>query len=155
MLNQCLHGTITLERSYDASPARVFAAWADAEAKARWFVGPAERWTLIERGLDFRVGGRERLKGIFGAGPVTLFEAQYHDIVPDRRIIYAYSMWHGERLLSVSLTTVELAPAGQGTRLTFTEQAAFLDGAGRDDLASRERGDRLLLELLAGALGDS
>jgi len=36
------HATFLLERSYDASPARVFAAWADPAAKARWFAGPEE-----------------------------------------------------------------------------------------------------------------
>lgn len=32
-----LHATFTLERTYPATPARVFAAWADPAAKARWF----------------------------------------------------------------------------------------------------------------------
>ena len=31
------HATFTLERSYPVPPARVFAAWADPAAKARWF----------------------------------------------------------------------------------------------------------------------
>ncbi len=31
------HATFVVERRYDASPARVFAAWADPAAKARWF----------------------------------------------------------------------------------------------------------------------
>ena len=34
------HGTFTLERVYEASPARVFKAWADPAIKARWFVRP-------------------------------------------------------------------------------------------------------------------
>jgi uncharacterized protein YndB with AHSA1/START domain len=53
------HATFTVERSYDASPARVFAAWADPAAKARWFASP-EEWGPDEFDLDFRVGGRER-----------------------------------------------------------------------------------------------
>jgi uncharacterized protein YndB with AHSA1/START domain len=36
------HATFVVERSYDAPPARVFAAWADPEAKARWFASPEE-----------------------------------------------------------------------------------------------------------------
>ncbi|WP_255662547.1 hypothetical protein [Myxococcus sp. RHSTA-1-4] len=31
------HATFTIERTYAASPARVFAAWSRLEAKARWF----------------------------------------------------------------------------------------------------------------------
>ncbi len=34
------HATFVVERLYDASPARVFAAWADPAAKRRWFTGP-------------------------------------------------------------------------------------------------------------------
>ena len=34
------HATFTIDRIYPAAPARVFAAWASAEAKSRWFVGP-------------------------------------------------------------------------------------------------------------------
>ena len=52
--------------------------------------------------------------------------------------------------ISASLATVELAPAGSGTRLAFTEQAAFLDGY--DDSGGRERGTRLLLEQLGKEL---
>ena len=34
----------------------------------------------------------------------------------------------GDTRISVSLATIELKPEGTGTRLTFTEQGAFLDG---------------------------
>ena len=35
------HGSFTIEREYAHPPARVIAAWADPEAKARWFAGPS------------------------------------------------------------------------------------------------------------------
>src|SRR3954470_18479107 len=102
-----VHDTFTIERTYDATPARVFAAWAQAEAKARWFVGP-EPWKPLERSLDLRVGGREVLKGAFAGGPVTLFEAVYHDLVPDQRLVFSYAMSMDERRISVSLVTVQM-----------------------------------------------
>jgi uncharacterized protein YndB with AHSA1/START domain len=139
------HGTFVIERTYDASPARVFRAWADPSAKARWFVGPAD-WQLLERAIDFRVGGQERLSGRKGSGIVSTFDGFYHDIVPDQRIIYSYDMRLDQKHISVSLASVELTPAGTGTRLVFTEQAAFLDGY--DDAGSREGGTRALLEKL-------
>ncbi len=49
------HATFVVERIYDASPARVFAAWADPEVKTRWFGNPDEGTS--EYDLDFRVGG--------------------------------------------------------------------------------------------------
>jgi uncharacterized protein YndB with AHSA1/START domain len=143
------HASFTLERVYDASPARVFAAWASAEAKAQWFFGTGE-WREIARDLDFRVGGRERLSGGRPGGPPHIFDSIYHDIVPDRRIIFSYDMHIGERRISVSLATLELKPAKAGTNLTYTEQGAFLDGY--DDAGSRERGTNVLLDQLGRAL---
>ena len=48
------------------------------------------------------------------------------------------------------MATVELKPAGAGTRLIFTEQAAFLDGY--NDLAGREEGTRAGLDNLDAEL---
>lgn len=144
------HATFAIERTYDATPARVFAAWADPAAKARWF-GPG---TLASEGyaLDFAVGGRERLAVIAPDGAVYRYDALYQEIVQDRRIVYAYTMDRDDARVSVSVATVEVAPAGAGagTRLTFTEQAAYLDGA--DTPAAREHGARELLEKLEEAL---
>ncbi len=52
----------------------------------------------------------------------------------------------GGQRISVSLATVEFDPAGAGTRLTYTEQGAFLDGG--DTGAIREHGTRELLDQL-------
>ena len=49
--------------------------------------------------------------------------------VPNQRIVYAYDMHLDEIRISVSLATVEFKPAGAGTRMIFTEQVVFLDGA--------------------------
>jgi uncharacterized protein YndB with AHSA1/START domain len=143
------HGTFVIERVYDASPARVFRAWADPVAKARWFVGPAT-WQFIERSIDFKVGGKERLSGRHGTGTVSTFDAYYHDIVPDQRIVYSYDMHLDQRHISVSLATVELKAERSGTRLAFTEQAVFLDGY--DDAGGRERGTSMLLDQLGADL---
>jgi uncharacterized protein YndB with AHSA1/START domain len=143
------HATFVIERTYDAAPERVFNAFADPAAKARWFEGP-EEWDTVEAGLDFRVGGREVNRGGPPGGPLHVFEARYHDIVPNERIITTYEMYMGETRSSVSVATVEFEPAGNGTTLRYTEQGAFLDGL--DSVASREQGTRDLLDALAEAL---
>jgi len=74
----------------------------------------------------------------------------YHDVVADERIVYAYEMHLDDRKISVSLATLELKPAGIGTRLVMTEQGAFLDGY--DDAGSRERGTNHLLDALGKSL---
>jgi uncharacterized protein YndB with AHSA1/START domain len=141
-MSRAAHDTFTIERSYDATPARVFAAWARPEARARWFVGP-QGWTAVERSLDFRVGGKEVAKGRLESGLVTSFESQFLDIVPERRIVFAYVMHLDDRKISASLATLELEAEEGGTRLRYTEQGVYIDGY--EDGGSRKRGTEGLL----------
>jgi uncharacterized protein YndB with AHSA1/START domain len=145
-----VHGTFTIERELPHAPERVYAAWSDPKAKAAWFSGPSGQWTPLEREMDFRVGGRERAKGQWKSGVVTDFQAHYLDIVPLRRIIYAYNMHVDDRKISVSLATIEIEATGKGTRMKVTEQGAFLDGY--DDAGSREHGTNGLMDALAKSL---
>jgi hypothetical protein len=55
-----------------------------------------------------------------------------------------------ERLISVSLATIEFKPDGSGTRLIVTEQSAFLDGY--DDAGAREHGTGILLDRMGKTL---
>jgi uncharacterized protein YndB with AHSA1/START domain len=142
------HATFVVERTYDASPDRVFAAWADPAAKARWFGNPDDGVDEFE--LDFRVGGRELSRGTAPNGKAYTYEARYQDIVPDDRIVYAYDMHLEEARISVSLSTVQLSPEGEGTRLTYTEQGAFLDGL--DTPEQREQGSGALFDALGEEL---
>lgn len=145
------HGVFTIERTYQSvTPQRVFDAFASAEGKNNWFTAPNDRWVVVERTMDFRVGGRERLKGQWKTGTVTEFDATYFDIIPGERIVYAYEMHLDERKISVSLATFEFKPLGTGTKLIMTEQGAFLDGY--DDSGSRESGSRDLIDKLSAYL---
>src|SRR3954447_5760920 len=62
-MSRTTHGTFTIEREYPFPIARVFAAWADPQAKTKWFAGPKE-WKLKHRDQEFRVGGAEHLSGV-------------------------------------------------------------------------------------------
>ena len=84
-----VHGVFTVGRSYAASPAQVYRALSDKEAKARWF-GGHEGFVALEREMDVRPGGRERLRGRWPSGLVTTFDAVYFDIAVDERLVYAY-----------------------------------------------------------------
>jgi uncharacterized protein YndB with AHSA1/START domain len=139
------HATFSIERTYEATPARVFAAWADADAKSRWFGAKDPRLEL-----DFRVGGREHSEGATPDGSVYRYDAVYQDIVPDERIVYSFDMHLGDERISVSLSTVEFKPAGEGTELVYTEQGAFLDGLDTPEM--REHGTGVLLDTLGKQL---
>jgi uncharacterized protein YndB with AHSA1/START domain len=147
--HSAIHGTFTIDRNYDATPARVFAAWANPEFKAAWFAGPAG-WQQLERSHDFRVGGREvvhgRLEGVFE----SRFVCTYHDIVPSQRIVYVYDMFVNGGFMSVSLSTVTFVAEAQGTLMRYTEHTTFIDG--NDGSKSREQGTRDLFERLEAQL---
>jgi uncharacterized protein YndB with AHSA1/START domain len=143
-----VHGSFTIERTYPASPARVFAAFASLEAKSRWF-GPPADGDCSDKEFDFRVGGREHFASKHETATYS-FDAVYYDIVPDERIVTAYEMYADDARLSVSVATVEITPAGSGAHLVYTEQGAFLDG--NDKPEYREHGTRELLDKLGDVL---
>jgi uncharacterized protein YndB with AHSA1/START domain len=144
------HATFVIERTYEATPDRVFAAWSEQSAKARWF-GPPEK-PEGSYSLDFRIGGREHLAIAVPDGPQYSFDALYQDIVNGQRIVYTYDMHRDEDRISVSVATVEIDAVGAATRLTLTEQGVFLDGL--DDPAEREHGTNVLMDVLGQRLTD-
>lgn len=122
-----IHSTFEIEREYPVPVKKVFHAFADEATKRRWFV-EGEGWAIEEYTADFRIGGREFSRFRFGDGPWLTNETLYQDIIPERRLVFTYKMMIGDQPLSVSLATIQLAPTGKGTLLTYTEQSTYLDG---------------------------
>jgi uncharacterized protein YndB with AHSA1/START domain len=143
------HSTFRVERFFPHTASRVFQAFANKETVRRWRVED-EGCEVHEFSFDFRVGGTEVSRFSFGGGPEIRLDAQFQDIVPDQRIVFGYRMAMHGVTFSASLTTVELLPSGDGTRLIYTEQGAFFGGA--DTAQGREEGCRVLLEKLAAEL---
>jgi uncharacterized protein YndB with AHSA1/START domain len=148
------HSTYVIERSYPATPERVFGAFQDPAQKRRWFAeGKGSEVKAFE--MDFRVGGKERVSfritdDVPVKGAVFTNETVYQDIVANRRVVFAYTMSMGDQRISASQATVEFLPNEKGTNLIFTEQAAFFEGA--DGPQMREGGWRQLLEALGQEL---
>ena len=145
-----VHATFHLERTYDAPVVRVWKALTDQAAKSKWFGGPPDKWELLERHMDVRIGGTERASGRWEGGVVSNFDAIYHDVIPNERLVYSYVMHLDEKKISVSLATMELKADGAKTTLRVTEQGAFLDGY--DDAGSREHGTGDLLDKMGKSL---
>lgn len=147
------HDSFTVTREYPVSPEKVFAAFSDPEKKRRWFA-EGDGFNVDSYHLDFRVGGTERTSFRVETPEFTSEEIRndtyYFDIVPNERIILGYSMSNVGVPFSASLQTVTLEPTANGTLLTLTEHATFLDGA--DGVEMRRQGTEELLESLDKAL---
>jgi len=144
------HDTFAIERTYPAPPSKVFKALTDPAAKAQWFLAPGD-WKASDYRFDCRVGGTERVESCPPGGEPHIYDAVYHDLLADRRVVFSYDMRLGTQHLSVSLTTIELTPVDGGTLMTFTEQGAFLDGDPAS-ATSRVEGTNFLLDNLGQAL---
>lgn len=145
------HAIFNIERLYHATPQRVYQAWSDPAIKARWFGPTDQRGELL---LDCRIGGREVFTGEAPNGVSFNYEAIFHEIVPDHRIVYSYTMDMEAKRISASLVTIEITASGDdSTRLVLTEQGVHLDGA--DTPSAREAGTRVMLEALAAALNQT
>jgi uncharacterized protein YndB with AHSA1/START domain len=144
-----IHDTFTIERTYPASPQRVFAAFASEEAKDAW--GDTGDVTAADAPqpseFDFRVGGRERFSHKY-QGTSYHYDGLYYDIVPEQRIVYSYEMYADDVRISVSLATIEFARSGDGTELTWTEQGTYLDGIDGAEAPELRRGGTI--EMLDG-----
>jgi len=69
------HATFVIEHTYSASPAQVFAAWADPEAKA-------QRFPRAD-GFDFRIGGWE-FNRTAHEGVIYAYDAHYMEMQRNR-----------------------------------------------------------------------
>ena len=148
------HSTFVIERSYSAPPERVFAAFADPAAKRRWY-GEHQSMSTEEFQMDFRVGGNDHVRYRFGSnspfpGAMLVNHTTYLDIVPEHRIVIAYTMAINDKRFSASQATFEFVRSAGGTDLIFTEQGAYFEGA--DGPKMREDGWRKLLDGLAAWL---
>lgn len=151
-MSSVVHDTFTIERTYAASPERVFAAWATIEAKSHWFGNEEGIEPVGEHTLDFRPGGGERFSAK-AEGMMFDFDARYYDIVENERIVWAYDMLMDGRRISVSIASAEFFGAPGGTRLVLTEHGAYLDGLDTND--QRREGTEQFLANLGRYLDES
>lgn len=141
------HATFSVEHFYPLPPQRVFAAWADPAVKARWFAGPT-----ASHHMDFRVGGEEVTQGRLDDGTRPTFRSTYQEIREGDRIVYCSTLSARDAVATVSTTTVEFLPEGDGTRQVLTEYGVFLDDF--EEPAWRESGTQDWLHKLTAELAE-
>ena len=120
-----VHETLTFERDYEATPARLFAALADHRARERWSVPDGAR--LVYDEANFRVGGIDFCR--CGAPDDLRYhvENRYLEIEPAERIVLSETVREAGRVLSHSMNSFEIAITPTGVRLNLTIQLAALE----------------------------
>ena len=113
-------GTVRLHRVLRATPERVYRAFLDADAMAKWL--PPHGFTGRVHELDARVGGRYRMSFTnFTTGASHSFGGEYEELVPGERIRHTDRFddpgLHGEMITTVTLKSVSV-----GTELNVVQE---------------------------------
>ena len=121
--------SFALSRHYPVAPEKVWRAWTDPQAIAKWW-GPGGNDPVSVVEADVRVGGRLRI--IFGGKEGREHECAgvYKEVVPNRRLVFSWC-WPNSTPDRVSLVTILFTPAAGGTDLEFRHEQ-FYDEAARD-----------------------
>ena len=112
--------TIRLHRVLSTTPDRLYRAFLDADAMAKWL--PPHVFTGKVHELDARVGGRHRMSFTnFSTGSTHSFGGQYLELVENQRIRYDDS-FDDPGLPGAMEVTVVLTEVSCGTELNITQQ---------------------------------
>lgn len=126
-MTDIVHDTIVIEKTYEAPVSRVFAAFVDPVARAKWGA-PSDTAIILYDTANFRIGGTDKFRCGSKSDPKYHGEARYLQIKPERLIVYAETINSDGVRLSASLNTVELRALGKSTKLTLTVQLAAFEG---------------------------
>jgi uncharacterized protein YndB with AHSA1/START domain len=113
-------GTVRFHRVLRAKPERVYRAFLNAEAMAKWL--PPHGFTCKVDHLDAKVGGTYRMSFTnFTSGNAHSFGGEYRELVPNEKILYT-DRFDDPNLPGEMLTTVKLKPVSCGTELTIVQE---------------------------------
>ena len=112
--------TIRLHRVLQAPPERVYRAFLDASALAKWL--PPNGFTCTVHQLDAKVGGRYRASFTnFSTGKSHSFGGEYLELKPNERIRYN-DKFEDPNLPGEMLTTITLKKVSVGTELNIVQE---------------------------------
>ena len=119
-----MSGTVKLHRVLAAPASRIYKAFLDADAMAKWL--PPHGFTGKVHEMDARVGGRYRMSFTnFSSGKSHDFGGEYVELVQDERIVYT-DRFDDPNLPGEMRTTITLKPVSCGTELSI-EQSGIPD----------------------------
>ncbi len=112
--------TIQLHRVLHATPERVYRAFLDPDAMAKWL--PPDGFTGKVHQMDAKVGGTYKMSFTnFGAGTKHSFSGKYLELVPNERLRYT-DVFDDPKLPGQIQTTVALKKVSVGTEVNVTQE---------------------------------
>jgi uncharacterized protein YndB with AHSA1/START domain len=122
--------TLRITRTLPATRERVFRAWTDPQALARW-LAPSDQFSTSVPEFDLRPGGRYRVEMRL-ADQTHVVGGAYREIRPPEKLVFTWR-WENEPAHTVeTLVTVELFDRVGSTELVLTHER-FADEASRDE----------------------
>ena len=112
--------TVRLHRVLRADPERIYRAFLDADAMAKWL--PPYGFTCKVHHMDAKVGGTFKMSFTnFGTGHGHSFGGEYRELVPNQRLRYS-DKFDDPNMPGEMETTVSLAPVSCGTEVSIVQQ---------------------------------
>ena len=112
--------TIRLHRVFHATPERIYRAFLDADAMAKWL--PPNGFTGKVHHVDARVGGTYRMSFTnFSSGHSHSFGGEYLELVPNERIRHT-DVFDDPNLPGTMVTTIVLTKVSVGTGLSIVQE---------------------------------
>lgn len=112
-------GTVRFHRVLKAPPGRIYKAFLDADALAKWL--PPHGFTCRVHHLDARVGGGYRMSFTnLGTGTSHSFGGEYLELVPEARIVHT-DRFDDPGLPGEMRTTITLKPVSCGTEVEIVQ----------------------------------
>jgi len=113
-------GTVRLHRVLRANPERIYRAFLDAEAMAKWL--PPYGFTCKVQHMDAKVGGTYKMSFTnFTSGQRHTFGGEYRELVPFEKIRYT-DKFDDPNLPGEMQTTVTFKPVSCGTECHFVQE---------------------------------
>ncbi|QDT75930.1 SRPBCC family protein [Lacipirellula limnantheis] len=113
-------GAVRLHRVLRAPAERVFKAFVDGDALARWL--PPHGFVGKVHEIDAQVGGGYRMSFTnFGTGSAHSFSVKYVELVPNERIVHT-DRFDDPNLPGEMTVTITLKPVLCGTELSIVQE---------------------------------
>lgn len=113
-------GTVKLHRVFPTAPEKVYRAFTDADAIAKWY--PPNGFTCKVHSMDVKVGGTFRMSFInFSTKKPQSFGGKYLDVVPNEKLRFT-DKFEDANLPGEMTTTITFKKVSVGTEVNIVQE---------------------------------